>query len=95
MKKSTSGKQSYKIPKKDFAPRTGVQGAWSKVVPDKEAGLFQTNNLIQKGTVIAHGLQSKCKIGDKIIFSDWLVEKITIGDQTDFYVPDEVIREIL
>lgn len=95
MKKSTLVKQSFKIPKKNFAPRTGVQGPWSKVIPDKEDGIFQTNSLIQKGKVVACGIQSKCKVGDTIIFSDWLVEKITIGDHTDFYVPDEVIREIL
>ena len=76
--------------------RKGVQGKRVKIDPYKEETLLlATNNLIQKGKVIGAGKNSICKVGDEIIVSDWLVERIIINDVISFYVPDEAILEIL
>lgn len=73
----------------------GVQGARIKLSPEKEDSMLVTDNLIQRGKVIAVGKDSICKVGDIVIVSDWLVEKVTIGEELSFYVPDSAILEIL
>ena len=84
-------KKSISVPKNNFASRTGVQGARVEIIPEKEESFVLTNDLIQKGKVIEAGLQSRCKVGDIIIFEDWLTHKIMLNDKTRYFVDDASI----
>ncbi len=76
--------------------RKGVQGQRIKIEPEKEQSMLLSNDsLIQRGKVIGHGPNSPCNVGDIVIVSDWLVERIVLGDQTSFYVPYDAILEIV
>ena len=87
MKKSTL----VIIPKTKLASRKGVQGARVEIIPEKEESFVLTNDLIQKGKVIGAGVQSKCKVGNIIIFEDWLVKKIVINEEKRYFVDDTSI----
>lgn len=75
--------------------RKGVQGARIKIEPEKVESMLATSEIIQQGKVIKAGNQSICKVGDTVIVSDWLVERIKIGEETSYYVNDSSILEIL
>lgn len=88
MKKSTLVKI---IPKSKFASRKGVQGARVEIIPEKEESFVPTTTLVERGKVIGAGIQSKCKVGDIIIFEDWMVKKPIIDGITRYFVDDASI----
>jgi hypothetical protein len=75
----------------------GVQGKRIKLLPEQEVGVILSYSTpVNRGTVIGAGKESKFRIGDKVVVSDWLVERCPIGDDNfDYYVPDEAILEVL
>ena len=76
--------------------RKGVQGRRIKLDPEKEQGLMLALDIpIQRGKVIGAGKESMCKVGDTVIVSDWLIERIQIGNEISYYVTDDAILEIL
>lgn len=60
------------------------------IKPDKLKQIIQTatgENLMEVGDVIAIGPEvSFCKEGDKILFTSWGVDKVTIDGEDYFFV---------
>jgi len=76
--------------------KKGVQGKRVRIEPENsQASLLTIDGLIQRGKVVGAGTESKFKVGDNIIVSDWLVERIKINDDVYFYVPDEAVLDVL
>ena len=74
----------------------GVQGPRIRLEPDVETGsMLSQESPIQRGKVLAVGSPAICKVGDIIVVSDWRVEKIVLGGEIRFYVPNDAILDIL
>ena len=65
----------------------GCVGRRIKIQPEKSDVLGQ-DEIIQKGRVIGAGPEATCKVGDIIIFSTDGFDKVTINDETFYYVLD-------
>ena len=93
-------KKSAILQKKDLkSQRIGVRGRRLKIKPDESDTFIPTedNNLIRKGVVLEAGPQATAKKGDKIIFTALGMDKITLGEESFYYVldTDQFVLEIL
>ncbi len=75
----------------------GVQGGRVEIEPRKLETLSENDVLLPIGSVTGIGTTSKFKgkVGDVIVFSDWLIEKPKVEDKTYYFVPDEAILKIV
>ncbi len=73
----------------------GVQGSRVKFIPEKVESMLASDSLIQRGKVIGAGPKSKCKVGDMIVVSDWMVERVMIEEEMFYYVSEEAVLEII
>ncbi len=89
------GIKKAKAPLFDFYNK-GCRGRRIKIEPEK-SDIIGDDTLIQKGKVIAVGPESRCKVGDTVIFSTDGFDKVTLGDESFYYVldTDQFIYEIL
>lgn len=78
---------------------SGVQNSVVKIQPETDetggVGLSAGTSLIQKCKVIGASKDAIVKVGDTIIVSDWLVERIEINGTMNYYVPSSAVLEIL
>lgn len=84
---------------KKIANNKGLRGRRIKIQPEKVDTLLQADNdaLIQKGKVIAAGPLSSCKKGDTVIFNAWGLDKVTLNDESFYYLldTDEFVLEVI
>ena len=73
----------------------GCRGRRIKILPEK-SGILGQDDLLQRGKVIAVGPEARCKVGDTIIFSTDGFDKVTIGEESFYYVldTDQFVYEI-
>lgn len=97
MKNKLQKKGKYVLSR--IKPHQGVRGRRIKIEPEESNTMLVSDhtNLVQKGKVIGSGPEARARVGDTIIFNAWGCDKVTIENETFYYIldTDEFVLEII